>query len=158
MARKGDTEVWIEVMSFNDGADYDITIMERQAMRQVVTASGLMKALEADGRVALTINFDANKAVIKDDSRPVLDQVAALLRENPALKLSVEGHTDNTGAPERNKTLSLDRAKAVVAALQAAGIDAKRLATVGWGQEKPLADNATEEGRAKNRRVELVKK
>lgn len=158
LARKGDTEVWIEVMPFNDGHDYDVTIVERQVMRQAVTASGLMNALQADGRVALYINFDTNKAVIKDDSRPVLDQVAALLGENPSLKLSVEGHTDNTGTPERNKTLSLERAKAVVAALTAAGIDAKRLATAGWGQEKPLADNGTEEGRAKNRRVELVKK
>jgi len=158
LARKGDTEVWIEVMPFNGGDDYDITIMERQAMRQDVTASGLLKALEADGRVALTINFDTNKAVIKDDSRPVLDQVSALMRDNPDLKISVEGHTDGTGTPERNKTLSLERAKAVVAALTAAGIDAKRLAAAGWGLEKPLADNDTEEGRAKNRRVELVRK
>lgn len=158
LARKGDTEVWIEVFPFNDGHDYDITIMERQSMKQAVTASGLMRALDADGRVALYINFDTSKAVIKDDSRPVLDQVAALLGENPALKLSVEGHTDDTGTPERNKALSLERARAVVTALTAAGIDAKRLTTAGWGQEKPLADNGTEEGRAKNRRVELVKK
>jgi outer membrane protein OmpA-like peptidoglycan-associated protein len=151
-------EVWIEVYPFNDGHDYDVTIIERQAMKQAVTASGLMKALEADGRVALYINFDTNKAVIKDDSRTVLDQVAALLGEHPELKLSVEGHTDTTGTPERNKTLSLERAKAVVAALTAAGIEPGRLTTAGWGQEKPLADNGTEEGRAKNRRVELVRK
>ena len=158
MARKGDTEIWIEVVPFNDGHDYDITVMEREAMKQAVTASGLLKTLETEGRVALYINFGTNKAVILDDSRPILDQVSALMRDNPALRLSIEGHTDSTGTPERNKALSLERAKAVAAALTAAGIDAKRLATMGWGQEKPLADNGTEEGRAKNRRVELVRK
>ncbi len=158
MALKGDAEVWIEVMPFNDGHDYDITIVERQAMKQAVTASGLMQTLQAEGRVALYINFDTNKAVIKDDSRSVLDQVAAMLRENPSLLLSIEGHTDDTGTPEHNKKLSLERAKAVREAVAAGGIDAERLSTAGWGQEKPLADNATEAGRARNRRVELVRK
>ena len=72
--------------------------------------------------------------------------------------MSVEGHTDNTGTAERNKTLSQERAQSVVNALKAAGIDKKRLNAVGWGQEKPMADNKTEEGKAKNRRVEIVKK
>lgn len=158
MARRGDREVWIEVFPFNDGHDYDVTIVEREAMKQAVTASGLKKALEADGRVALAIHFDTDQAVILDDSRPVLDQVAALLREDPSLQLSIEGHTDDRGTPERNRALSFERARAVVDALAAQGIEALRLTPVGWGQEKPLAGNATEEGRARNRRVELVRK
>jgi outer membrane protein OmpA-like peptidoglycan-associated protein len=70
----------------------------------------------------------------------------------------VEGHTDNVGNPKSNKTLSNERANSVVAAIISQGIDAKRLSAAGYGQDKPIADNKTEEGRAKNRRVELVRK
>jgi len=80
-----------------------------------------------------------------------------LLQDDPALKLSIDGHTDATGAAERNRTLSKERAEAVRAALLAKGIAAERLSAQGFGPDKPLADNGSEEGRAKNRRVELVK-
>ena len=85
------------------------------------------------------------------------DLTASLLKANPKLKLSVEGHTDNTGTPEGNRKLSDARAASVKAALVAKGIEAPRLQSKGFGQDKPVADNRTEEGRAKNRRVELVK-
>jgi outer membrane protein OmpA-like peptidoglycan-associated protein len=81
-----------------------------------------------------------------------------MLKAYPEVKISAEGHTDNVGNSKSNKTLSDDRAKAVVTASVAQGIDARRLSSVGHGQDKPIADNKTEEGRAKNRRVELVKK
>ena len=81
-----------------------------------------------------------------------------MLKTNPDLKLSVEGHTDNVGTPASNKTLSEQRAKSVVAAIVDQGINADRLSPSGYGQDKPIGDNNTEEGRAKNRRVELVKK
>jgi OOP family OmpA-OmpF porin len=74
------------------------------------------------------------------------------------LRLSIEGHTDNVGTPQNNKVLSENRAKAVMNAVASSGVDASRLTSVGWGQERPVADNRTEEGRAKNRRVEIVKK
>jgi K(+)-stimulated pyrophosphate-energized sodium pump len=70
--------------------------------------------------------------------------------------VQLEGHTDNTGDPEANKKLSVDRAEAVKALLVAGGIDAARIKTAGWGQEKPIASNDTEEGKAKNRRTELT--
>jgi outer membrane protein OmpA-like peptidoglycan-associated protein len=85
-------------------------------------------------------------------------QIIELMTNQPALTVSIEGHTDNEGNAATNKTLSIDRAKAVVKAVVEGGIQANRLSAVGWGQEKPVADNRTEEGRAKNRRVELVKK
>jgi len=81
-----------------------------------------------------------------------------MMKANPDLKIGVEGHTDNVGNPKSNKTLSDERAMAVVASIVAQGIDPKRLSAAGHGQDKPIADNKTEEGRAKNRRVELVKK
>jgi outer membrane protein OmpA-like peptidoglycan-associated protein len=126
-------------------------------MVQEVTAGDMLAALNKQGFVALYINFDTNKATIKPESKPIVDQIVLLLKDNPTLKVSVEGHTDNTGAPARNKTLSQERAQSVMNALTAAGIDKKRLSAVGWGQDKPMADNKTEEGKAKNRRVEIVK-
>jgi len=80
-----------------------------------------------------------------------------MLSADPALKLSIEGHTDNAGNAGHNKTLSMDRAKSVMQAAVKQGIAAGRLSAQGMGQERPIADNRTEDGRAKNRRVELVK-
>ena len=85
-------------------------------------------------------------------------EVVKLLHNSPALRLGIEGHTDNTSTPAHNQQLSEARARAVVAALTAQGIAGSRLQAAGFGQSKPLADNATEAGRAKNRRVELVKR
>ena len=157
-ASRDGKEIWLEIMPHNSGADYQMIVVEREAMKQEVTASGLLAALNAAGHVALYINFDTNKADIRPDSRPIIDQVVAMLTENPGLSLSLEGHTDATGSPEKNKALSEQRARSVVAALVAAGIDGARLSAVGYGQEKPVADNSTEGGRAQNRRVELVKR
>ncbi|MCR5887660.1 OmpA family protein [Hymenobacter sp. J193] len=80
-----------------------------------------------------------------------------LLQQNPTLRLAVQGHTDNSGTAPHNQQLSEARAAAVVATLTQAGVGAARLQSAGFGQSKPLADNSTEEGKAKNRRVELVK-
>ena len=155
---KGSDELWAEIAAWGEGDSYSITVIVKEAMRQDVTASALFEALNREGHVALYINFDTGKATIRPDSQPVIDQVAEMMQTNPGLMLSVEGHTDSVGTPASNRTLSENRAKAVVAALAAKGIDAKRLAAVGWGQDKPVADKQTEEGRAKTRRVELVKK
>lgn len=150
-------EVWLEVLSWNSG-QYRVTIVEKETMRQDVKASDLLSALNANGHVPLYINFDTGKAVIKQEHRPVINEVVALLKQNPSLKLTVEGHTDNVGDPDSNKSLSEERAKAVRNALIQQGIRSDRLQAVGYGQEKAIADNSTEDGRAKNRRVELVKK
>ena len=127
-------------------------------MRQDVTASDMLEAISKDGFIALDIRFDTGKATIKPESQPIVDQIVALLKENTSLKLSIEGHTDNVGDAKSNKTLSENRAKAVMSAIVGAGVSAARLSVAGFGAERPVADNRTEEGKAKNRRVELVKK
>ena len=154
---KGGNEAWIEVWPENDYS-YFLTVVERQAMKQEVSATDMLGALNTDGYIALDIHFDTGKSSIKPDSQPLLDQIVELLRTNPDLNLSIEGHTDNVGDPKSNKTLSDARAKSVKDVLVKAGIASARLSAAGFGQEKPVADNRTDEGRAKNRRVELVKK
>jgi len=155
---KGQGQIWVAVQSADAGATYTLTVLEVGEMAQEVTAGDMLAALTKDGRIALAIHFDTGKATIRPESERIVGEIAALLKENPDLKVSIEGHTDNTGTPQGNKTLSDDRAKAVLAAVSALGVDAARMSAVGWGQDKPVADNAAEEGRAKNRRVEIVKK
>jgi OOP family OmpA-OmpF porin len=155
---KGQGEIWVAVKTSNYGGDYTLTILEVGEMVQEVTAGDMLAALNKDGRIALSILFDTGKATIRPESERIVGEIAVLLRENPDLMVSVEGHTDNTGTAQGNKALSEERAKAVRAAVAALGVEAGRLSAVGWGQDKPVADNATEEGRARNRRVEIVKK
>jgi len=118
----------------------------------------MYNALNKDGFIALYINFDTGKSNIKPESMGIIEQIAAVLKAHPELKVSIEGHTDNVGTPQSNKTLSQQRARSVVNAVAQKGIAADRMTAVGWGQEKPVADNRSEEGQAKNRRVEVVKK
>jgi OOP family OmpA-OmpF porin len=155
---KNGKEAWVHVQGYNDGYGYTLTIVEVEEMVQEVTAGEMLNALNRDGFIALYINFDTGKADIKPESEATVAQIVSLLQENADLKVSIEGHTDNVGTPASNKTLSEARAKSVMAAVVKGGIDASRLSAVGWGQEKPVADNRTEDGRAKNRRVEIVKK
>jgi len=156
-AVKGADELWVEVATLG-GENYFLTIVLKELMKQDVTASSMFEALNRDGHIALYINFDTGKSVIRDDSKPIIDQIVEMMKSNPDLKIGVEGHTDNTGTPASNKTLSEARAKSVVAAIAAKGISADRLSPSGFGQDRPIADNGTEEGRAQNRRVELVKR
>ena len=107
--------------------------------------------------VTYGITFDVGKATIKPESMGEINRIVQLMNENPDLKFSVEGHTDSTGNPTSNQTLSEQRSQAIVAKLVEMGIAQDRLTAVGKGQNNPIADNSTDEGRAKNRRVEFVK-
>ncbi len=112
----------------------------------------------SDGKfITYGITFDVGKSTIKPESMGEINRIVQLMTENPELKFSVEGHTDNTGNPTSNQTLSEARAKAIVDKLVELGIAPDRLSAVGKGQTSPIADNTTDEGRAKNRRVEFVK-
>ncbi|HEY7406127.1 MAG TPA: OmpA family protein [Candidatus Angelobacter sp.] len=153
-AHKGSTWYWLQ----NSGSYYYQTIVIEKAMQQEVTADDMAGEINKSGHVAVYgIHFDTGKATIQPDSENVLDQIVKLLQQSSDLKLRVEGHTDNQGNAAANQTLSEKRAQAVVTWLTSKGISASRLAAKGYGATKPVADNTTEDGRAKNRRVELVK-
>jgi OmpA-OmpF porin, OOP family len=160
MIRQGGREYWIDVSTGAFPLHGYVVVLEREGMKQslgFLDASAMKKAIDTDGRVALYINFDVDKATLRPDAQPVVAEIGKLLGGDPALKLSIEGHTDNTGTPAHNQELSTARARSVLGALVGLGIDPARLQSKGFGQDKPLADNGSEDGRAKNRRVELVK-
>ncbi len=115
-----------------------------------------LKKVEVGKEIVLrNIFFDFNKATLRPESKAELENLTQLMRENPTLKIEISGHTDNVGSAAYNKTLSEQRAKAVVDYLIAAGIAADRLTSVGYGFDKPIASNATDEGRQLNRRTEF---
>jgi outer membrane protein OmpA-like peptidoglycan-associated protein len=161
MLRTPTSEIWVEAyVNPNSGGPYYLTVVEKKDLEvkaSLLPAEEMKKELDTKGHVALYINFDFDKADIKPESKPIVDEIVKLLKDNPNLNLTVEGHTDNVGTPTYNKKLSEARSRSVVAALTTQGIVPARLKAAGYGQDKPIADNSTDEGRAKNRRVELVK-
>lgn len=159
LTREG-KEIWIAVRPAIFSAptqSYQLFVVERGEMTQEVTADQMYAALNNAGFIALYINFDFGKAALKPEGERTVDEIAKMLKSNAGLRIRIEGHTDNVGSAPANKTLSENRARTVMSALIGRGIDAGRLAAAGLGSERPIADNRTEEGRAKNRRVELVK-
>jgi len=127
-------------------------------MKQEIEANEMFEAISKDGFIALYINFETGKSDIKPESQGIVDQIAEMLKQNPTLKVSIEGHTDNVGSDKSNQTLSENRAKSVMNGLIAKDIDKSRLTSKGYGASKPIAENKTDDGKAKNRRVEIVKK
>jgi outer membrane protein OmpA-like peptidoglycan-associated protein len=154
------TTIWASVYihHFADGQEFVLTVVEPEAMQQDVAATDLLKQLNEKGFLSFQINFPTNSAVLSADSKEVVDHIVSLLQADPSLKLRIEGHTDNQGTEAANLTLSANRARAVQKAVEARlPGSAARLQSKGLGQTKPVADNSTEEGRARNRRVDIVK-
>ena len=158
-ANKGGVFVDVQTQP-NGGQTYTQTVVRSKEMEQQMVASA--EAMEAD--IAKTgycsiygIHFDTGKAAILPDSEQCLTEVAKLLKKNPSWKMQVEGHTDNAGAKEANLKLSQARADAVRAWLVSQGVESARLIAKGFGDTKPVANNTNDEGRAKNRRVDLRK-
>lgn len=152
-------EVWVEAQKGNGFVA--VRVVEKTAMKQHIVADATTFAndLRATGHVAVYgIHFDTGKAVVKPESKPALDEVAKLLKSDTGLRLWVVGHTDSVGKVDDNMRLAQARAEAVAAELVSAhGIAAARLKGYGVGPLAPIAGNEAEDGRAKNRRVELVK-
>jgi len=157
---KNGTEVWAHVYASANGS-YNIQLIEKQAMNQdvIADANSMANSIKESGKVAVYgIYFDTGKSILKPESQPTLQEITKLLKADPNLKLYVVGHTDNTGAFDANMKLSMDRAGAVVNALVSQfSVNVARLRACGDGPTSPVASNENEEGKALNRRVELVK-
>ncbi|MBP1628887.1 MAG: OmpA/MotB domain protein [Holophagaceae bacterium] len=157
---KDGAEVWVHVNAVI-AEQYLLRIVEKGEMKQevVADAAALGAGIKAEGRIAVYgILFDTGRSEIKPGSEVALQEIAKLLKGQPALRLHVVGHTDNVAGLELNMKLSRARAEAVVAALTGSyGISSARLIPHGIGPIAPVASNDKEAGRAKNRRVELVK-
>jgi OmpA-OmpF porin, OOP family len=162
MMEKSEVNSWQRNISIPEDAvliqvDYvDTRPMEEKMI--LVSAAEMQKSISTSGKVALYgIYFEFNKADVKPESAPTLAEMASLLKAEPGLKVLVVGHTDNVGTFEFNEDLSKRRARSVVAELASKhGIDAARLTPLGASFMAPVTTNGTEEGRALNRRVELV--
>jgi outer membrane protein OmpA-like peptidoglycan-associated protein len=159
---KNNQITWVRVKAYSDAGSYQVWIVYEEEMEQriVVDAKSMMSDINAQGRVALYgIYFDFDKSEVKPESDPSLKEISKLLSENPKLKLYVVGHTDNVGDFSYNMKLSQARADAVVKVIISKyGVDKNRLTPAGVGPLAPVTTNDTEEGKAINRRVELIKK
>jgi OOP family OmpA-OmpF porin len=159
---KGGNTTWIHVRTKNRGEGYVLNIVEKQGMKQdiVADATSLARDIQMKGKVAVYgIYFDTGKSEVKQESEPALQEIAKLLKNDPSLSLYVVGHTDTVGELEFNMQLSRARADSVVSFLISRfKVDAARLKPHGVGPLAPVASNSTDEGRALNRRVELVER
>lgn len=155
---KGGSEYWAEIGEYDHSVSVLVVEHKTTAQEVVATAEAFANDLESSGHAAVYgIYFDAGLAVVKPESSAALTQIAKLLGAKPALSLRLVGHTDSVGALEANVKLSQARAEAAMAALTSQhGVAPARLSAHGVGPLAPVATNATDEGRAKNRRVELV--
>jgi len=155
---KDGKEIWAYVSCWPNAIK--IEIIEKEAMKQEVAADAkfMSEGISSTGHVAIYgIYFDFNKSDVKPESEPALQEISKLLSGNPNLKVFIVGHTDNVGGVDYNMKLSQARADAVVKALTTKyKVNPQSLKAYGVGQLAPVAPNKTEEGRAKNRRVELV--
>lgn len=150
--------VYIQYLSNNAGAS--LNVLQEANFKQTitkVTADDIANDLTKNGKSILYINFDVDQAKITQEGDEIVTEIANALKKDNTMKISIEGHTDNSGDAKHNKKLSNDRANTVMQKLIALDIDKTRLSAIGYGAEKPLVANDTEENKAKNRRVELVK-
>ncbi|RLZ09104.1 OmpA family protein [Faecalibacter macacae] len=143
-----------------DNATGKLNILQEGKLNQTIkkiTADDIVKDLNEKGKSILYINFDVDKSNVSMDGKELISQISEALKKDNSLKISIEGHTDNSGDGNHNKKLSNDRANSVMNDLIQSGIDKNRLSAKGFGAENPLVANDSEENKAKNRRVELIK-
>lgn len=155
-AEGGDS--WVHLTTASGG--YTMEIVDEEGMVQKLSfgAEEMKKALDADGHIAIHgINFEVGKADLQMGAENIIGEIVKLMKLYPDLRIEIQGHTDNTGSAESNLQLSDARAETVKKFILLFGVESSRLVSKGYGLSKPIASNDTEEGRAENRRVELVK-
>ena len=156
---RGGGTTWA-ILDVRSNGRYELEIIDEAGLDLSLEfdSAAMYDTLTRDGKVAIYgILFDVDLADLRPGSGEVIDTVAEVLKANPDLRIEVQGHTDSTGSAERNRELSLERAQSVVAALVLYGVASDRLVPRGLGPDQPVADNADEQGRQQNRRVELVR-
>lgn len=159
--KKDGTVYWIKVSTDGSGYYWVETVKEAPMRQDVVfNANDIKKALEEEGRIAFYgIYFDSDKAIVKPTSAPVLKEIAAFLKANPTISVFVVGHTDNTGDFRKNQVLSKERATAVqMELITNYAVSKQQITAEGVGSLAPVASNNSDEGKARNRRVEIVLK
>jgi outer membrane protein OmpA-like peptidoglycan-associated protein len=149
---------WVKLYVVSDA--YELIAIKQKQMEQVMTANadGWAQQINQSGRVSVYgINFDTGKSTIRPDSEPALNELVKLLKANTTWAMVVAGHTDNVGTQASNLALSRERAQSVISWLSVHGVEGSRQVPAGVGDTRPIAENKDEEGRQKNRRVDLVK-
>lgn len=157
--RTAGDDIYIQFSGNN--ASGAIEMVQKTPFKQTITkitSEQISKDLAEKGKSILHINFDTDKSTLKADGLDAVAQIAHVLQADKSLKIDINGYTDNSGTSSHNLQLSKDRAATVLKTLTDAGIDKNRLTSNGYGAEKPIAGNDSEEGKAENRRVELVKR
>lgn len=152
-------DVYIQLTGNESGGK--LNIVQKAPFKQTITiikSDQIKQDLDQKGKAVLHINFDTDKATLTADGLKAVKEITQVLRQNKDLKIAINGYTDNSGTREHNLDLSKQRAAAVKNQLGKEGIEASRLTEDGFGQDNPIGDNHSEEGRAQNRRVELIKK
>jgi outer membrane protein OmpA-like peptidoglycan-associated protein len=150
--------LWVHLHAWVNS--YELNIIEEKAFKKqlVFGADEMKRKLDTAGQVSIYgIHFDVDKSTLKPGSEKVLMEIVKLLKGYPDLKIEIQGHTDSQGSKDYNLKLSERRAQTVKSFLIIYGIDASRMITKGYGPDKPVTSNETDEGRALNRRVELKK-
>lgn len=156
--RNNGEDIYIQISGNTAGGQ--LQILQKAPLKQTITllkSDQILTDIKNKGKAILHINFDTDKATLKADGKAAVAEIAKALRDDKELNVSINGFTDNTGEEKHNLELSKQRAKTVKTELEKSGIASNRLVSEGFGQNNPIADNNTDEGKAQNRRVELVK-
>jgi|26BtaG_2_1085354.scaffolds.fasta_scaffold00022_36 outer membrane protein OmpA-like peptidoglycan-associated protein len=156
---KDGTAYWVGIYNLiNNPVDqFSFILLEQDIMMQELEGNEMFDKIDSGEAVTLYVNFETGKSNIQSDSMSIIYDLFGMLKMNPELNIIIEGHTDDIGSKESNLALSESRAESIKSALVNKGVTANRILTKGYGSSKPIADNKSEEGRAKNRRVEVKK-